>query len=402
MNRTASLTLALISVMGLCEASVLAQTSVAVLGIESLDAPVNRAACLTEILKREVQKAPGFTLVPGKDLDEVKLVFGCTDEKPACMARAGKSLQTARLMWGSLKKSGGGFVLTIKLLDVANSKLVKRTSESIDQRALDDNCASDAVGNIARSMFSTNKGSIKIGSNVPGARVMLGPTVIGMTYDMPIVLKDLPPGRYKIQVRKEKYNPWERMVEIKGGQVLELTATLTEIGKGPDQPGGEDKGGSGRTGWKIAFWTSAAITVGMATGMGVSGAQVLGIQDEKDDFVNKYRDEKKNYHLLKDDQDVCNLSSTIDAGYQPEINDICTRGKNKATLTNVFLGLTLAAAAASGFFYYKAYMGSESPAPEAKEGDQQPPKEEASASVRWMLSPTAGPEGAGLGFHLEF
>ncbi len=402
MNRTISSVLALVALMGLGETSVLAQaTPVAVLGVEAMDAPANRAACLTELLKGEVKKAPGHTLTPGKDLDEIKLVFGCVDEKPACMARAGKGLQAAKLLWGSLKKGPAGFVVTVKVLDVASGKMLNELSEAVAKRALEDNCAADAVGTIARSIFASNRGSIKVSANVSGAQVMLGPTVIGLTYDMPIVLKDLPPGQYKIVIRKDGYHPWDRSVTIKGGQVLEVTADLREIGKGPTpDPGeGDGKPSSGRLGWKIAFWTSAALTVGMATGMGVSGAQVLGVESDKDDFIHAYRTKMNNNNLLTDDQDVCEQSVT-GADNQSALADICDRGSSKATMTNVFLGLTLAAAAASGFFYYKAYMGQETPAEEPKEGgDAAKPAE---ASVRWMLSPTAGPSGAGLGFQMSF
>ena len=406
MNRTTSSILALIAVMGLGETSVFAQaTPVAVLGVEAVDAPTNRAVCLTELLKGQVKQAPGHTLAPGKDLDEIKLVFGCVDEKPACMARAGKSLQAAKLLWGSLRKGPAGYLLSVKVLDVAAGKVVKEVSENIAKRALDDNCASDAVGNMARSIFATNKGSIKVGANVSGAQVMLGPTVIGLTYDMPIVLKDLPPGQYKIVIRKDGYHTWERMVVIKGGQVLEISAELREIGKGPTPgPGGEEgpKSGSTRLGWKIAFWSSAAITVGMATGMGVSGSQVQGVEDDKNQFIIDYRGREKNYQLLTDDQDVCAQTLTS-AKEQGVLNEICDKGKGKATLTNVFLGLTLAAAAASGFFYYKAYMDKEAPAePAEDDGSGVEMEKTGEASARWMLSPTAGPHGAGLGFQMEF
>ena len=405
MNRTTSSMFALIAVMGLGDTSVLAQsTPVAVLGVEAVDAPTNRAACLTELLKGQVKQAPGHSLAPGKDLDEIKLVFGCVDEKPACMSRAGKSLKAGKLIWGTLKKGPAGYVLSIKVLDVAASKVVNEVSEAIAKRALDDNCASDAVGSIARNIFATNKGSIKVSANISGAQVMLGPTVIGLTYDMPIVLKDLPPGQYKIVIRKDGYVTWDRLVTIKGGQVLEINATLQEIGKGP-KPGpgdeGELKPSKGKLGWKIAFWSSAALTVGMATGLGVTGAGVLGVEKDKDDFILDYRQKMNNYHLLSDDQDVC--GQTVKSSFQADLDKICDDGQGKAMLANVFLGLTLAAAAASGFFYYKAYMGKEAPAePVQEDGSEVKMEKTDEVSVRWMLSPTAGPHGAGLGFQMNF
>ena len=414
MYRTAGLTISLVLLTGLGGVNAWAQTTVAVLGVEPVEAPANRAICLAEALKSQVKQAQGFALVPGKDIDEIKLVFGCIDEKPACMARAGKSLRASKLLWGTLRKGPAGYTFAVRLLDVATAKIDKQVTETVSKASLGSDCGAAATARVAAAMFAKAKGAIKVSANVAGAQVLLGPTVIGMTYDMPIVLKDLPAGSYEIHVRKDGYDTWSKTVTITSGQVLELQAELTEV-RGPTPPtGGDDTTSGGRTGWKIAFWSSAAITVGMAVGLGVSGAGVLGVQEDKEDFIIGYRDflakpdnagkySGNPYHALDDNTDVCtNSDSIVDSGYKSRLNEICDDGKSKAVMTNVFLGLTLAAAAASGFFYYKAYMGKKeaaSPSPDADDGST---ATQETTAVRWMVAPTAGPDGGGLGFLMEF
>src|SRR4051812_31335670 len=78
--------------------------STAVLGFEALDgAPDNVGAEITDALRQRVAATKGYQLVQGKDLVEVKLVFSCPDEAPACMAQAGKSMGATRLIFGNVK-----------------------------------------------------------------------------------------------------------------------------------------------------------------------------------------------------------------------------------------------------------------------------------------------------------
>ena len=75
-----------------------------VLGLEALaGAPDNVALEITDALRQRVAAAKGFQLLQGKDLVEVKLVFACPDEAPACMSQAGKSMGASKLIFGNVK-----------------------------------------------------------------------------------------------------------------------------------------------------------------------------------------------------------------------------------------------------------------------------------------------------------
>ena len=142
----------------------------------------------------------------------------------------------------------------------------------------------------------------------------------------------------------------------------------------------------------------------MGVGTAVSGMQVLGTREELDDFINRYRHEKKNYHLLSDDQDVCDEVGKLDALYQAEVNDICDRSKGSATQTNVFLGLTIGMAVVSGFFLYKAYLSSRGGHQGGTENKLQDKKNETKRNVgnSWTIVPSTGQHGGGAVLMVRF
>src|SRR5215471_2027996 len=91
----------------------------AVLGMEALEgAPDSVAAEITDALRQRLASTKGYQLVQGKDIVEVKLVFGCPDEAPACMSQAGKSLGASKLIFGNVKRSGQDYLVSLKMLDV--------------------------------------------------------------------------------------------------------------------------------------------------------------------------------------------------------------------------------------------------------------------------------------------
>src|SRR3954454_24030139 len=109
-----------------------------VLGLESLGGtPDAVASDITDALRQRVAAARGFQLLQGKDLVEVKLVFACPDEAPACMSQAGKSLGATKLIFGNVKQAGNDFQVTLKLLDVSRAVVESYTAETISKKHAD-------------------------------------------------------------------------------------------------------------------------------------------------------------------------------------------------------------------------------------------------------------------------
>ena len=386
-----------------------AQYSMAVLGVDTGSGPANRAECLSNGLKRQVKRAPGFDLVPGKNLDEIKMVFGCFNEAAECMAKAGQSLQVEKLLWGRLEKVAGGYNLSVRLLDVTGAKIEKSVVEKISKADLKGSCAAEVISRLAMSILSTRRASLTIRVNVDGARITVGPRFIGLSEGPRALQSDLLPGTHNVQITAKDYQKWSQVVDIKAGEKKELNVMLQPLMRPVENPGTTPPGPApaverrSNLGWKIAFWTSAAATVGMAVGLGISGSQVLSLEQDKKDLVMKYRQRIGQREALPPSHgDVCSEPRKAPGGDQltnsevSALTDICDDGKGKALITNVLVGTTVAAAALAGFMYYKAYV---SEPDEEQQEDTLTGKDE---GVRWAVTPAAGPGGASLGFTLEF
>src|SRR5262245_21263064 len=83
-----------------------ADPNVAVLGIEPVDVPEQPTQAVTDALRQRAAGTPGIRVVPGKDLVEMKMIFGCDGEQATCMAQAGRSLGADKLLYGTLKTAG--------------------------------------------------------------------------------------------------------------------------------------------------------------------------------------------------------------------------------------------------------------------------------------------------------
>src|SRR5260370_25628303 len=112
--------------------------SVAVLGLEPIDVPEALAQQLTDALRQRASSTGGVRMVQGKDLIEVKMVFGCDGELPACMAQAGKTLGADKLLYGTVKKGPSKTTVTValKLLDVKTAVVEKFVNDTVQKREL--------------------------------------------------------------------------------------------------------------------------------------------------------------------------------------------------------------------------------------------------------------------------
>ena len=279
-------------------AEVHAQTSCVVLGVEALNAPPPLAARLSREIASRVRNSPRFTLKQEKDLEEVKLIFGCLDEDPGCMANAGKSLGAEKLIWGTLKKTPAGYNFTIKLLDVQGARVEKFISENYTPLQLDESQAAAVVAKLTGDFLVESRGAIQLSSNRPGAQIFLGDTAVGITEQAPLLIRDILPGTHTLRVTQDGCQPWSQEIIIESGKTLEIRADLQLTAAGgiapatqPDLPA---VGGDDRQGWKIAFWTGLAVTLAstiVATPMGI---QAWAQEDNLDKLLNeKYSDSKR-------------------------------------------------------------------------------------------------------------
>ncbi|HEX6837635.1 MAG TPA: PEGA domain-containing protein, partial [Polyangia bacterium] len=203
-----------------------ADVSVAVLGLEPVEIPEPLAQQLTDALRQRASSTSGVRTVQGKDLIEVKMVFGCDGELPACMAQAGKTLGADKLLYGTIKKGAAKNTVTValKLLDVKTAVVEKFVNDTVQKREL----AGSNVAGVAGRWFAQlvevdTKPTLTVTSDPSGANVSVDGQGYGRT---PLTLRELTPGTHSVTVTMTGRQPFTRSVELRPGGSHDVVATL--------------------------------------------------------------------------------------------------------------------------------------------------------------------------------
>ncbi|MBZ5713572.1 hypothetical protein [Nannocystis pusilla] len=121
-----------------------------VLTLEGDDAA--KAAALTKALQTEFA-ARGVGGGRDMSLSELKMTMGCDEPpSPKCLADGGRTLGVDNMVYGTLSKSGGGFVVQLNLLDVAGANVKEAVTAEYPASALEAGqvqaTAKDLVGRV--------------------------------------------------------------------------------------------------------------------------------------------------------------------------------------------------------------------------------------------------------------
>ncbi len=208
------------SVLCVSQAAKADDATISVLGLEpAAGAPQTVASAVTDVLRQQVSSTPGFRLVPGRDLVEVKLVFSCPDEAPACMTQVAQSIGAAKLIFGDVQPVGtDAYLVTLKLLDAKRGVVETWTSEQIAK----DQATPAALHAPVRKWFATLTGTslpgtIKVSGGEVGATVSLDGTQVGLLAGEGLTLVGIPAGPHRITVSKLGFEPSERSVTLASG-----------------------------------------------------------------------------------------------------------------------------------------------------------------------------------------
>jgi hypothetical protein len=343
----------------------------AVLGFEPLDGvPDTLAADVTDALRQRVAATKDYQLLQGKDLVEVKLIFACSDEAPACLSQAGKSLGASKLIFGNVKKTGGDFQVTVKLLDVNRAVVESFTTDTVAGGRANATALRQLAPIWLAKLSGKGSGTITVRANFPGAAVSLDGTRVGVTGTAPVVVSDVSPGKHEVAVEKSGYTTTKQEFTLAAGQSLPLTLDLSpvsvEVPK-PDQAGGaahppagggetpgESEGGS-RAGARVGFWVAVAGTL-------ASGALALKFGlDVKD--INQQLDQYRRFDCTSSPTGICDShGQQAQPLTQDQKNTVASKtdtGNKDQTLQWVFVGVGGAFAVAGGYLLYKGYLASE-------------------------------------------
>ncbi|MCS6915686.1 MAG: PEGA domain-containing protein [Myxococcota bacterium] len=202
--------------------------TVAVLGVDAVDVPPEAALVLTDALRRQLGRMPGVRMIAGKHLVEVKLVFGCLDEQPACLAQVGRGLGAERIVYGSLRRpaAGGGYTVVLKQLHVPSARIEKFISNTVSTRLFQPGGAeleplvTRWLDVLVRGLL---QGGLRVRTEPPGAEVTLDGKPVGRT---PLELREVATGTHTVTLALEGYEWVVRTLTVQGGLVHNLDVQL--------------------------------------------------------------------------------------------------------------------------------------------------------------------------------
>ncbi len=340
-------------------------TPTAVLGIEPLEGvPDALAAEATDALRQRLAANHDYKLLQGKDLVEVKLVFACPDEAPACLSQAGKSLDAAKLIYGNIKKAeGGDFQITLKLLDVNRAVVESFVTDAIAKRRADPSALRQQASGWLAKLSGKENGSISIRANFAGAAVSLDGTRVGVTGSSPVVVSDIAPGRHEVAVEKSGYTTTKQEFTLAAGQSLPLTLDLSPVSVEVPRParaaqrsepvGREPAEETGdHTLSRVGFWVAVVGTLGSAAAAAKFGVDVHD--------VNQQLDQYRRFTCSTSPTGLCNSkgqsAQPLTADQQRTVTSKTDQGNRDETLQWVFVGVGGAFAVAGGYLLYKGYL----------------------------------------------
>jgi PEGA domain len=346
-----------------------AETPTAVLGFEALEGvPDTLAADITDALRQRVAATKEYQLLQGKDLVEVKLIFACSDEAPACLAQAGKSLGASKLIFGNVKKTGSDFTVTLKLLDVSRAVVESFTTDTVPGGRANATALRQLAPIWLAKLSGKGNGTITVRANFMGAAVSLDGTRVGVTGTAPVVVSDVSPGKHEVSVEKSGYTTTKQEFTLAAGQSLPLTLDLSPVSVEVPKPDGqaephvaplgggsapaESDGGSSHQGARTGFWVAV---VGTAVAGGLAVKYGLDVRD-----INQQLDQ---YRRFTCSTGVCdnqgNPSQPLTSAQKSFVSTTTDQGNRDETLQWVFVGVGGAFAVAGGYLLYKGYLASE-------------------------------------------
>jgi hypothetical protein len=407
------------------DASAQNKPSVAVLGLEVIDdgtgidpQTTDLAKMLTQALREGTrQDVSPYRLAPNseKELLEVKLLSGCANEARACMAQIGRDLGANWLIYGKIEKRETGYQVTLKLLKIDTTAMERVTTEVIPFADNDEKTIKQSWG---RSLYKRltgipDQGNLTIQANVDQGRVFVDGQLATTLRRGRARIDGLVEGRHTVAIEAEGHARYDANVDIGPGATEQLDARLQTLAVPSSGNGGDDGGARPGGPARARFGgTAGGPVVSTATHV-ISWRQVVGAEDASDSTAV---DIQKLPALMSDENGVWKSSlkkkhacvsgfGKVDEAYLPadaddllsELQGHCDAGASASLRTFIFGPLAIASGIASGYFFYRGYMGSDSETKDLASG-----KARKRTQPTVQVTPTITPDYFGAGMTIEF
>lgn len=240
-------TLALLSFLFGFPTTVLADESVIVLGIRSMEGDDEFALSLTGALRHSASQVPGWSVSDREvSLAQMALAHSCDDPDVACMQQIAGTLAMQRVIYGTVRRTSTSaqfdYGITLYMFNAETGQIEGSLTDNIPRSQSDiDQFRGRVDGYVARLRGADQGGRLRIVGNVPGADIYVDGERAGTADAQGAFDIDVASGRRRVEVRAEGYTTFRGSVTVAPGTESEIEATLVE-GSGVTG-GGEVSGG---------------------------------------------------------------------------------------------------------------------------------------------------------------
>lgn len=281
-----------------CAASALAQSSVVVLGIRSVEGDDEIANALTEKLREAARGVSEWSVSEAAvSMAQMSLAHGCDELDAACLSDIAKALQTSRVLYGTMQRTSANtdyaYALTLSLFDAERGEIARSVDDTFPQAESTREALAPRAARLVERLASTaTGGSITVQANVASAEVLINDQPVGETQEGALRLTGLEPGQYKIVIRKAGYAEHVSTVNVTEGADTSLTAVLSPTGATSGSPSDGGGGGGHRLQW--LGWSLLGVSAASAIGFVTSVVIVGNVND--DPLFKSYKDMVARYN----------------------------------------------------------------------------------------------------------
>jgi TolB-like protein len=210
-------------------------TSAAVLDLKPFDVKPGLAKSLTQLLSLELKKFKGLSVISRDEIktmlryESEKQVLQCKDDT-SCLVEIGGALGVDFLVSGSIGKLGDTYVLSLKLMDINEAKVVQRVAESFK----------GAEAHLPQALrFATwallgkplnGVGKLKVQANVDEGKFSLNGKP-ARAFPLKAPLPPLPVGKHRVNLISEGFFPLYQEAYVEPRRTTDLNLAMSALPK---------------------------------------------------------------------------------------------------------------------------------------------------------------------------
>ena len=204
------------------------KSRLAVLDLRDKGVGPDVASLLTSVASNRLSEIGIFQVISREDIKNMlshqqdQILLGCTAED--CLVKIGGALGAENLVAGTVGKVGDKYVVSLQLIDVRGSKVVKRVEREFSgsrDKLLEE--VRNAAYLVVEDVLVAQSGKVILSVSEEGADVSVDGKTVGTS---PLAALDVSAGPRDIRVSKQGFVDWVRTVQVEPKQTRMEDVTL--------------------------------------------------------------------------------------------------------------------------------------------------------------------------------